>query len=52
VLDNPFVGDDIGASGSRNKIIGVVGDQGSKFFFHCAALVSIGEGGADGCRHR
>jgi hypothetical protein len=44
VLENAFVGDDIGANGARDKVLGVVGDQGSKFFFHGAAPVQIDEG--------
>jgi hypothetical protein len=39
VLKNPFVGDDVRANWARDKIPGVVGDQGSKFFFHGAVLV-------------
>jgi fumarylacetoacetate (FAA) hydrolase family protein len=38
VLENPFVGDDVRANEVRDKIPGVVGDQGSKLFFHSAAL--------------
>jgi hypothetical protein len=39
VLEDPFGGDDIGANRARDKILGVVGNQDKKFFFH---------GGADG----
>jgi hypothetical protein len=39
VLKNPFVGDDVGANGARDKIPGVVGNQGSKLFFHGAVPV-------------
>jgi hypothetical protein len=52
VLENQFVGDDVGANGARHKIPSVVGDQGSKLFFHGAAPVWIDEGGADGGGHR
>jgi hypothetical protein len=52
VLEDPFVGDDIGTNKARDKIPDVVGDQGSKFFFHGAVLVRIDEGGADGGGHR
>jgi hypothetical protein len=52
VIENPLAGDDIGANGARDKIPGVVGDQGSKFFFHGATLIWIDEGGADGGGHR
>jgi hypothetical protein len=52
VLENPFVSDDIGANGARDKILGVVGDQGSKLFFHGTAPVRIDEGGTDGGGHR
>jgi hypothetical protein len=51
VLEDPFVGDNVGANGARDKILGVVGDQGSKLFFHDAVLVWIDERGADGGRH-
>jgi hypothetical protein len=52
VLENPFAGDDIGANGVRDKISGVVGDQGSKLFFHDTVLVRIDEGSADGGGHQ
>jgi hypothetical protein len=52
VLENPLVGDNVGANGVRDKIPGVVGDQGSKFFFHGAAPIWINEGGADRGGHR
>jgi hypothetical protein len=52
VLQNPFVSDDIGANGVRDKISGIVGDQGNKFFFHGTTPVRINEGGADGGEHR
>jgi hypothetical protein len=52
VLENPLAGDDVGANGARDKILGVVGDQGSKFFFHGTAPIWIDEGGADGGGHR
>jgi hypothetical protein len=48
VLENPFVGDDVGANGARDKIPGVVGDQGNKLFFHGATSVHIDEGSTDG----
>jgi hypothetical protein len=48
VLKNPFIGEDVGANGARDKILGVVGDQGSKLFFHGAVPVQIDEGGVDG----
>jgi hypothetical protein len=47
VLENALAGDDVGANGVTDKIPGVVGDQGSKFFFHGATLIWIDEGGAD-----
>jgi hypothetical protein len=34
-----------------DKILGVVGDQGSKFFFHGTELVRIDEGDVDGGGH-
>jgi hypothetical protein len=47
MLKNPFAGDDIIANGARDKIPGVVGDQGIKLFFHDVAPIRIDEGGAD-----
>jgi hypothetical protein len=47
VLENPFASDDIGANVAWDKILGVVGDQGSKLFFHGVAPVQIDEGGDD-----
>jgi hypothetical protein len=52
VLQNPFAGVDVGANGARDKVPCVVGDQGSKFFFHGATPIWIDEGGADGGGHR
>jgi hypothetical protein len=52
VLENLFAGDDVGANRARNKIPCVVGDQGSKLFYHGAALVQIGEGGMNGGGHQ
>jgi hypothetical protein len=52
MLENPFVGDDVGANGARDKISGVVGDQGSKLFFHGVMPVWINEGGADRGGHQ
>jgi hypothetical protein len=43
VLEDPFAGDDIRGSRLRNEILGVVGYQGIKFFFHCIAPNRIGE---------
>jgi hypothetical protein len=34
VLENPLTGDDVGANWTPEKILGFVGDQGSKLFFH------------------
>jgi hypothetical protein len=48
VLENPLAGNDVGANGTRDKIPGIVGDQGSKLFFHVVMPVQIGEGGVDG----
>jgi hypothetical protein len=47
VLENSFAGNDVGANGARDNVPGVVDDQGSKLFFHGAALVWIDKGGAD-----
>jgi hypothetical protein len=52
VVENPLVGDDIEANGARDKISGVVSDQGSKFFFHGVAPIRIDKGGTDGGGHR
>jgi hypothetical protein len=48
VLENPLVGDVVGANKTRDKILGVVGDQGYKLFFHHVTPVQIDEGGVDG----
>jgi hypothetical protein len=47
VLEDPFVGDYVGANVVRDKILSIVGDQGSKFFFHVMAPVGINEGGVN-----
>jgi hypothetical protein len=52
MLENSFVGDDVGANWAWDKISGVVGDQGSKFCFHGAAPVWINEGGTNGGGHQ
>jgi hypothetical protein len=52
VLKNPFVGDDARANGVMDKTTVVVGDQGSKFFFHDAVIVWIDESITDGGGHR
>jgi hypothetical protein len=52
VLENPFVSDEFGANGVTNKILGVVGDQGSKFFSHGVAPIRINDGNANGGGHR
>jgi hypothetical protein len=51
VHENPLAGDDIGANRTKNKIPGVVGDQGNKLFFHCVTPLRIGEGNTDGGGH-
>jgi hypothetical protein len=52
VLENPCVGDDVGANRTRDKIPDVVSNQGSKLFFHGAVPVWIDEGGTNGGGHR
>jgi hypothetical protein len=52
VLENPFADDDVRANGARGKILGVVGDQGNKLFFHGTVSVRIDEGGTDGGGHQ
>jgi hypothetical protein len=52
VLENPFVDDDIGANRVRDKIPGVIDDQGSKLFFHGIVPILVDEGGTDGGGHR
>jgi hypothetical protein len=52
VPENPLAGDDARANGVRDKIPGVVGDQGSKLFLHGAAPIQIDEGNVDEGGHR
>jgi hypothetical protein len=47
MLENPLADDDVGGNMTRDKIPSVVGDQGSKLFFHGAMPVQIDEGRAD-----
>jgi hypothetical protein len=47
VLEDPFASDDVGFNGPGNEILGVVGDQGIKFFFHCATPIRISELASD-----
>jgi hypothetical protein len=47
MLENPFTGDAVGANGARDKIPGVVGDQGNTLFFHGAVPFWIDEDGAE-----
>jgi hypothetical protein len=47
MLENSFTGDAVGANGARDKIPGVVGDQGNTLFFHGAVPVWIDEDGAE-----
>jgi hypothetical protein len=47
VIENPLAGDDVGTNRTRDKILGVVGDQGSKLFFHGMTPVRISEGSTD-----
>jgi hypothetical protein len=51
MLENPIASDNAGVNGAMVKIPGGVGDKGSKFFFHDATLVRIGDGRADAGRH-
>jgi hypothetical protein len=51
VLEDPFVGDYVGANVVRDKILSIVGDQGSKFFFYVIAPVGINKGGMNGGGH-
>jgi hypothetical protein len=52
MLENLFISDDVGANGAKDKITGVVADQGSKLFFHTVVPVQIYEGGVDRERHQ
>jgi hypothetical protein len=52
MLENSFSSDDVGANRARDKISGVIGDQGNKFFFHGTTPVRIDEGGVDTGGHR
>jgi hypothetical protein len=51
LLKKPFVSGEVGANGARDKVPGVVVDQGSKFFFHGTVPVRIDKGGTDGGGH-
>jgi hypothetical protein len=52
VLEDLFTGDDVGANKVRDKIPGVVGDQGNKFFFHGVVPLQIDEGSVDRGEHQ
>jgi hypothetical protein len=52
VHENLLAGDDVGANRTRDKIPSVVGNQGSKLFFHGVTSVWIGEGDANGGGYR
>jgi hypothetical protein len=52
VPEDPFVGDDVGANKSRDKIPSIVGDQSIIFFLHGTTLGWVGEGGTNGGGHR
>jgi hypothetical protein len=52
MLENSFSSDDVGANRARDKISGVIEDQGNKFFFHGTTPVRIDEGGMDTGGHR
>jgi hypothetical protein len=52
LLEDPFVGDDVGANRTRDKISSVVGDQNIIFFLHGTMPGWVGEGGADGGGHQ
>jgi hypothetical protein len=52
VIEDSFVGDDIGANRMRVKIPSVLGDQSIIFFFYGTTPGRVGEGGADGSGHR
>jgi hypothetical protein len=47
VLEDPLVGDDVGANRMRYKISSAVGDQNIIFFLHGTARGQVGEGGVD-----
>jgi hypothetical protein len=48
VLEDPFLGDDVGANRTRDKIPSVVGDQSIIFFFHSTTPRWVDKGSADG----
>jgi hypothetical protein len=52
VLKDPFIGDDVGANRTRDKIPSVVGDQSIIFFFHGTMSEQVGEGGTNGDGHQ
>jgi hypothetical protein len=52
VLEDPFVGDDIGDNRMREKISSIVPDQSIILSLHGAVPGQVSEGGADGGGHR
>jgi hypothetical protein len=52
VLEDPFIGDDVGANRMRDKIPSIVGDQTIIFFLHVVVPGWIGKDGAEGGGHR
>jgi hypothetical protein len=52
VFEDLFVGDDVGANRTRDKLPSIVDDQSIIFFFHGTALGRVGEGGANGGGHQ
>jgi hypothetical protein len=52
MLEDLFVGDDVGANRMRDKVSSVVGDQSIIFFFHDTTSGRVGEGGADEGGHQ
>jgi hypothetical protein len=52
VLEDPFVGDDVGANWMRDKIPSDVGDQGIIFFLHSTTPGWVSKGNTDEGGHR
>jgi hypothetical protein len=52
VIEDLFIGDDVGANRTRDKIPSIVSDQSIIFFLHGMTPGRVGEGNADGGGHR
>jgi hypothetical protein len=52
VIEDLFIGDDVGANRTRDKIPSIVSDQSIIFFLYVMMPGRVGEGDADGGGHR